>query len=392
MDRYDFLFLSLVILHLYIAPFTKVEESFNLQATHDILSHGVFTLEKYDHFEFPGVVPRTFLGPAVLATLAYPFKFLLQLFYGDEPMSKFWLQYIVRACLGGLNVIAMSRFRSSIEKSFGVEVSIASALFNMVQFHGIFWISRTLPNMFAYYFVLIAFHFWLKEDHSSRMKMIGWLTFGLVIFRFELVLLLGPIVLLELYRREIGFWETIQQGLLCGLTGLALSLVVDSYFWNQLGMYPEGYVFWFNAVLGKSSEWGVSPFHTYFTGFLPKLLLAAAPLALYGSIVDRRLLRYLIPMVSFIVSFSFLGHKEWRFIIYCVPIFNMAAGVGLVRLYRTASKSQVFKLFHRIAVFSLLLSFIISTSMLLISSQNYPGGVGLLRIHELEFPQDNGTI
>ena len=70
----------LVLFHLFMSPYSKVEESFNLQATHDILEHGIpwnnaygFLKANYDHFSFPGSVPRTFVGPLVLAGLSWPF-------------------------------------------------------------------------------------------------------------------------------------------------------------------------------------------------------------------------------------------------------------------------------------------------------------------------------
>lgn len=67
-------FPAVILLHLYLSPYTKVEESLNIQAIHDLLHYGLpATEENYDHFTFPGPVPRTFTGALVISYLAKPF-------------------------------------------------------------------------------------------------------------------------------------------------------------------------------------------------------------------------------------------------------------------------------------------------------------------------------
>lgn len=69
--RYDLILGSVAALYVLTVPYTKVEESFNMQAMHDILYYR-HHLDKYDHLEFPGVVPRTFIGAWLVSILASP--------------------------------------------------------------------------------------------------------------------------------------------------------------------------------------------------------------------------------------------------------------------------------------------------------------------------------
>jgi alpha-1,6-mannosyltransferase len=75
---------TVILIHLFASPYTKVEESFNIQAIHDILVHGIpsknadqFLVANYDHVSFPGSVPRTFAGALVLSGLSRPFVGLM---------------------------------------------------------------------------------------------------------------------------------------------------------------------------------------------------------------------------------------------------------------------------------------------------------------------------
>lgn len=85
------LLFTISALYVFWSPFTKVEESFNMQATHDILIHS-FNISEYDHLEFPGVVPRTFIAPVVLSATISPLFAILELIEAQ----KFWGQYLVR--------------------------------------------------------------------------------------------------------------------------------------------------------------------------------------------------------------------------------------------------------------------------------------------------------
>lgn len=135
-------------MHLLVAPYTKVEESFNIQATHDVLVYGTPTSDinrklssSYDHFTFSGAVPRTFFGPVLLAGIAQPIIALVGFNHA---------QFVVRAILGLLNASCLLGFAHTLRRAYGAPTARWYLLLQASQFHVIFYASRTLPNMFAF--------------------------------------------------------------------------------------------------------------------------------------------------------------------------------------------------------------------------------------------------
>jgi len=365
---------TITFVHIFICPFTKVEESFNLQATHDLLYHWN-ELEKYDHFEFPGVVPRSFLGPIFLSFLSFPFVTMSRIFM----FSKIATLIIVRGVLGSVLVLCLCAFRHEVSSKFGKATGIAFSILCATQFHLFFYMSRTLPNTFALGLVLIAYTFWMRENYTP---MIGAFVFAIVIFRSEVSILFAPILLEALLRRKVSLPRVILSGLIFGILSLSLTVIVDSFFWKRW-LWPEGEVFWFNTYHNKSKEWGTSPFHWYFTSALPRALLGTIFFIPIGLFYESRVRTHFYLMLVFLGLYSFLQHKELRFIFYVIPIFNMIAAVGLIRIWNMASKG-IFRLFAYASIFIVIANLLATASLLNISAHNYPGGYAMAKLHQIE--------
>lgn len=391
----DLLLPTLILLHLFISPYTKVEESFNIQATHDILSTGVpltNTTEilntSYDHVSFPGSVPRTFVGALALAGISGPFASFF-----SSPQQ---LQLLVRALLGLGNAAALWHLKSAVETAYGRTAGRWYVLLQASQFHVLYYASRTLPNMFAFGLTTLAMRnlimvkavTWKTQRSAKRRRLALYLlTVAGIIFRSEIAILLAAETGYLLFQQRISLTkEIIPAGLAGAIIGLATTVLVDSFFWQQFPLWPEWVGFYYNTILGKSSEWGTSPFHFYFLNALPRLLLNPAtylfciPSALNAGPTSRDIL---IPQIAFIAIYSLLPHKEWRFILYTIPAFTAVAAGGAGWIWTRRGKTAMYRLYSITLVLSTLASFAVSLGLLYISSLNYPGGEALQRLHDI---------
>ncbi|KFK42589.1 hypothetical protein AALP_AA1G015000 [Arabis alpina] len=373
---YDVILGSIAAFYVLMAPYTKVEESFNVQSMHDILYHR-HHLDSYDHLEFPGVVPRTFLGAFLVSIFASPLVSLLT-FLG---FSKIFTLVAARMVLGCIILSTLRFFRIQIRTKFGHQVEFFFLLVTTLQFHLLFYCTRPLPNILAFGLVNLAYGHWLKGNFYSALN---FLIFATVIFRCDTMLLLGPIGLQFLLTRSISFWKALKYCVGTAVLAVGLTIFVDSIMWKKF-VWPEFEVFWFNSILNRSSDWGTHSIHWYFTSALPRSLLVAYPLSLVGTLLDRRVPLLVLPVLSFVILYSKLPHKELRFIISSVPMFNLSAAVAASRIYNNRKKS-IWKLVNMgmLALFAISAGCTVVTFMA--SYYNYPSGYALKHLHQISHP------
>ncbi|GAB7351570.1 hypothetical protein MBLNU459_g2193t1 [Dothideomycetes sp. NU459] len=397
--------LIIILVFHFNAPYTKVEESFNIQAIHDILINGIPTSNvsegfhaRYDHFTFPGPVPRTFVGAAILSGIVQPGQMLLNRL-GLGVHEKVVFQYLARGFLGLINASAIQYFRRAVDDVYGKTAGTWYMLFQICQFHIMFYASRTLPNMFAFSLTTVALANLMLVKNAPqqdaqvpkrRRLALYLLTFAGVVFRSEIAILLAAeTAYLLLQRRASLANEVIPAGLSGALIGLLTTVSVDSYFWQRFPLWPEWVGFYYNTIQGKSSEWGTSPWYFYLANAIPRLLMnpmswaVCMPLALSQKATQKRSFDVLAPLFIFVAVYSILPHKEWRFIVYIIPGLTAVAASGASWIWTRRSKTLFYRLLSLGLVLSTVASFGASMGSLYISSLNYPGGQALERLHDL---------
>ena len=234
----DALLFAVAATHVALTPYAKVEESFNLQATHDVLVHGS-ELSAYDHHVFPGVVPRTFVGAIALAGATAPFRAALAAFgvSDDAWGTRVPTQMAARLALAALVVASLGRFRRALGTALGPPVGVAFALLTATQFHLLFYASRTLPNVFALVLTTLGAADWFEGRRHRRAVFL--LVLAAIVFRCDAVLLLAPVGLHMLFTRSLTVPQAISWGARCLLAALSLTVVVDAVMWRPPDAPPE---------------------------------------------------------------------------------------------------------------------------------------------------------
>lgn len=357
--------------------------------------------------DFPGVVPRTFVGPIIISLIsAIPKLFI--------PLSPFVMLHIVRAVLGSMVVLSLVHVRTALSKRFSRLTGTIFTALVVSQFHIMFYASRTLPNVFALIFTNIALADQLGQSSRQHYRAIGLLSVACALFRSELCIYIFMTMVVNLMMQRITLVRTVSIGLRAAVLTACVSILIDSYFWQRLS-YPELEVFYFNVVLNKSSAWGTEPFLWYFYNALPRALGGSYLFGILSLLAHAKEVGVvMVPALMFVAVYSVLPHKELRFIFYVLPVFNAVAAVGIEKWYRSAVHKvglrddkktdggcrREWKIGDKLLVLAFVglvgATFAGSIAQTVISCaasrQNYPSAVALGQLHDLENERYAKTI
>lgn len=397
----DTVLLTVISFHLIQAPFTKVEESFNIQAIHDILTYSVFDISQYDHLKFPGVVPRTFVGAVIIAMLSRPYLYLSSLIQTSRPTSMD-VQLVVRGIVGLTNGLSFIYLKNCLQDMFDEiiekkkeenedkDIYIYDSagtwflLFLIGSFHLMFYSTRTLPNfVMTLPLTNVALGWVLLGRYNAAIFLSALVA---IVFRLEVSALSAGIALFSVIFKKISLFDAIKFGIFGLGLGSAISITVDSYFWQEWCL-PEVDGFLFNVVAGYASKWGVEPVTAYFTHYLRMMFMPPTVLLLnyFGyKLAPAKLKIVSLASLFHIIVLSFQPHKEWRFIIYAVPSIMLLGATGAAHLWENMKVKKITNvLCLAILPLSIMTSFFISMAFLYISRMNYPGGEALTSFNDM---------
>ena len=435
---FELLPLALSVAMIFIAPHVKVEESFNAQLMHDLIFGGGLSnaatvaasgtdgstaldelfagrsdggLRSYDHHAFPGVVPRTTVGALVVAAIAGPFARAYDVLV--EPPTRLHGLIMCRLILAfmfcgslvylarGLTVLHARAVRPRPKKGQAVVSEEAEAaarpplsqagtwllvLASFCCFHLHYYGSRPLPNTFATVLLNVAGGLMMRGAHYGAIAI---LAAAASVFRSDIAVLGLPLCLAWVAFGYVNIFAGFFVGAASAVVAVLGSAAVDSVLWGS-AVWPEGVVLYYNTVLNKSGSWGVMAWHWYFSNALPRAMLFALPLALVavvcptkntrGPVIARRLgCVYL----SFVALYSYLPHKELRFILVALPWLLSAAAVLAARLWTApATWPLAVRALCRLGLLGgLTLSCMVSGVMLRSNSYEYVGARALAAAH-----------
>ncbi|XP_060780195.1 GPI mannosyltransferase 3 isoform X1 [Neoarius graeffei] len=193
--------------------------------------------------------------------------------------------------------------------------------------------TRTLTNTMETTLSVLALSYY--PLHGSRThgswKYLSLVSLAVIVRPTALIVWL-PLLLHHLWREENKLKLVTQQGLPVAAVTLTVSTLIDCMFYGKWTFVQWNFLK-LNVLHSVAEFYGTHPWHWYLTqGFLV-VIGPHLPFFLHGcTLAAKRHRVLLLSMAWTLTAYSFLAHKEFRFIYPVLPFCMIFCGTSLVKL------------------------------------------------------------
>ncbi len=263
----------------------------------------------------------------------YPMILLSAIVFSHPGITHVWDPYLLtvtRAFNLSIDILCILLTYFIGRSISGKNAGLFASLLLAISWLDAFWGFRPVSEVPATLFLLVSLLFTVRALlFNSRMRFfLGGLFLGFSFMaRFQSLLLFIPLAVVLSRKRD--YLKYVTSGL---MLAVLIQGVVDLVSWGSFLSSPWNF-FVLNILSGGSARWGKKPFLYYLEripGIFGWSVLILAFLTLLD--LDSYVSLLWLSITTYVGVFSFIAHKERRFLVPIIPMFYLLAALGFARL------------------------------------------------------------
>lgn len=275
---------------------------------------------------------RSYLYPLIFAVF---FKFLA-IFHMDSRFLVVKGPHLVQGIFAAFG--DLYTYRLSVRLS-GLKVAHWTLFCQLSSWFVFYTSSRTLTNSTEQVLTSLALYYypWPGKPRKSLWKYLVLASLS-VIIRPTAAVVWFPLFIWHLFCWRQMIWKVIRYSVTRGAIVLLASCIIDRIFYGEWTNVQYNFLH-FNVLSGISGMYGTHPWHWYITQGLP-VVLGTHTLILLVALKQSKEPIFLGTIVWSIVVYSFLSHKEFRFLSGTLPLIMHVCGSTLHALFDSTSHEK----------------------------------------------------
>lgn len=240
---------------------------------------------------------------------------------------------------------------------FDKKTGLFGSFFIAIWYEFIFWATRTMSDSLAMNFLFVSVFFSMmsakkqpekkvKENQKFLTKDILWgflagIFLGLAfMFKFSVLIIGLPIFALFLAKKK---WKVIVFFIFGTIIIIICQGLIDLFTWGSF-LHSSIEFFKYNIISSESAVHGEEHFLSYiafFAYYFSSYALLYLLFIVIGTEKEWKSIFLLTTSIFFVLVFSFITHKEWRFILPILPLLSIVVVRGMVKFPKFINKKEL---------------------------------------------------